>query len=297
MPLIDFRPVRDGRLGRHPIRYSQVRTFQNFKWGDMPGALLPTYRPAGPWAARGQPWYTDASRGPSRSAAKSHWDIPIRIGNRTVHFLASHPTPPVFDGDEDRNGSRNFDGSACGPITSRAGTPAHYIYDDNGKHGGLKAGETFVIAGDQNSDPLDGDSIRARSAAAQQSARQHEQTPESLGAEEAAALQGGANLTHRSDPRFDTADFADGAPGNLRQTTCCRAATCGSSTRRSSGRCRQTPLPPHRRLPVPGLGPPAGLGRRWSIRRRLTVRLIDDAGGRRSIRRPLVRHHPSAFCI
>ena len=30
------------------------------------------------------------------------------------------------------------------------------------------------------------------------------------------AFKGGANLTHRSDPRFDTADFADGAPGNLR---------------------------------------------------------------------------------
>ena len=29
-------------------------------------------------------------------------------------------------------------------------------------------------------------------------------------------LQGGANRTHRSDPRFDTADFADTAPGNLR---------------------------------------------------------------------------------
>ncbi|MET1019719.1 MAG: endonuclease/exonuclease/phosphatase family protein, partial [Microterricola sp.] len=29
-------------------------------------------------------------------------------------------------------------------------------------------------------------------------------------------LQGGANLTHLSDPRFDTADFADTAPGNLR---------------------------------------------------------------------------------
>jgi hypothetical protein len=41
-------------------------------------------------------------------------------------------------------------------------------------------------------------------------------TPESAGAVEAAALQGGANLTHRSDPRFDTADFADTAPGNLR---------------------------------------------------------------------------------
>lgn len=41
-------------------------------------------------------------------------------------------------------------------------------------------------------------------------------TPSSAGAVEAAAQQGGANLTHRSDPQFDTADFADGAPGNLR---------------------------------------------------------------------------------
>ena len=37
-----------------------------------------------------------------------------------------------------------------------------------------------------------------------------------MGAVEATALQGGANLTHRSDPRFDTADFSDIAPGNLR---------------------------------------------------------------------------------
>jgi 3-phytase len=28
-------------------------------------------------------------------------------------------------------------------------------------------------------------------------------------------LQGGANTTQKSDPRFDTADFADTAPGNL----------------------------------------------------------------------------------
>jgi len=28
--------------------------------------------------------------------------------------------------------------------------------------------------------------------------------------------QGGANLTHRGDPAFDTADFADSSPGNLR---------------------------------------------------------------------------------
>jgi len=29
-------------------------------------------------------------------------------------------------------------------------------------------------------------------------------------------LQGGINETHLSDPRFDTADFSDSAPGNLR---------------------------------------------------------------------------------
>ena len=33
------------------------------------------------------------------------------------------------------------------------------IYDDSGRHGRLKPGERFVIAGDQNSDPVDGDSV------------------------------------------------------------------------------------------------------------------------------------------
>ena len=29
-------------------------------------------------------------------------------------------------------------------------------------------------------------------------------------------LQGGANATHEGDPAYDTADFSDTAPGNLR---------------------------------------------------------------------------------
>ena len=41
-------------------------------------------------------------------------------------------------------------------------------------------------------------------------------TPGSEGAIEQSLLQGGANTTHLSDPAFDTADFFDGAPGNLR---------------------------------------------------------------------------------
>jgi hypothetical protein len=74
-----------------------------------------------------------------------------------------------------------------------------------------------VIAGDQNSDPLDGDSIPG----AIQQLLEHplvntKVTPSSEGAVQQAALQGGANLTHLSDPAFDTADFSDTAPGNLR---------------------------------------------------------------------------------
>lgn len=41
-------------------------------------------------------------------------------------------------------------------------------------------------------------------------------TPDSLGGPQQAELQGGANATQTGDPSFDTADFADSAPGNVR---------------------------------------------------------------------------------
>ena len=189
---------------RYPIDHDSVRTFQLFKWKDMPGNLIPT------------PFYSPDEVEILRLSSKSHWDVPIEIGGKTVHFLVSHPTPPVFDGPEDRNGRRNNDeirfwADYVSPGQSR------YIYDDSGTYGGLKPGELFVIAGDQNSDPLDGDSIPGSI----QQLTEHplvngKLTPASAGAVEAASLQGGANLNHRSDPRFDTADFSDNAPGNLR---------------------------------------------------------------------------------
>jgi endonuclease/exonuclease/phosphatase family metal-dependent hydrolase len=192
---------------RYPIDQPAVRTFQRFLWKDMPGNLLPT------------PWYSPEEVAIFRLSSKSHWDVPILIGGKRVHFLTAHPTPPVFDefaGDVDFNGRRNHDEIrlwADYVMPGRGG----YIYDDAGRRGGLKPGEPFVIAGDYNSDPLDGDSIPGSA----QLLLEHplvnaKVTPESAGAVEAAALQGGANLTHRSDPRFDTADFSDTAPGNLR---------------------------------------------------------------------------------
>jgi hypothetical protein len=197
---------------KYPINYDDVRTFQFFLWKDMPGARLPD----DPNTPEPADWYSPEELAVFRLSSKSHWDVPILIDGKTVHFLTSHPTPPVFDGPEDRNGTRNFDEIrfwADYIIPSRSA----YIYDDAGNMGGLESGAMFVIAGDQNSDPLDGDSIPGSI----QQLLEHplvntKVTPTSEGAVQQAALQGGANSTHLSDPAYDTADFADSTPGNLR---------------------------------------------------------------------------------
>jgi len=199
-------------LSKHPIDTGAVRTFQHFLWADMPGALLPD-DPATPAPAD---WYSPEELEVFRLSSKSHWDVPIDVGGTSVHFLVSHPTPPVFDGPEDRNGTRNFDEIRFWADYVTPGVGG-YIYDDDGGTGGLRPGAKFVIAGDQNSDPLDGDSIPGAIQQLLENSRVNTGvTPESEGAVEASALQGGANLAHLSDPRFDTADFSDTAPGNLR---------------------------------------------------------------------------------
>ena len=194
----------------YPIHTEDIRTFQLFLWKDMPGAILPID------PSTGVSWYDEDDLEIFRLSSKNHADIPIRIGDSVVHLLASHPTPPVFDGPEDRNGTRNSDeirfwADYIDPSRSA------YIYDDDGVYGGLAAGEMFVIAGDQNADPFDGSSL----AGAAQQLLDHplvntEETPNSKGAVEQSRLQGGTNTTQIGDPAFDTADFSDSAAGNLR---------------------------------------------------------------------------------
>jgi hypothetical protein len=220
-----FFPGQFGMVvySKYPILSDRVRTFRLFRWKDMPGALLPD----DPRTAAPADWYSPDELEIFRLSSKSHWDIPILVRGKVVHFLVSHPTPPVFDDPNqfqphipagvDFNGRRNHDEIRFWADYISGGWHGRYIYDDNGNRGGLKPGERFVIAGDQNSDPLDGDSIPG----AIQQLIEHplvntKVTPDSAGGPEAAALQGGANTTHRSDPRFDTADFSDTAPGNLR---------------------------------------------------------------------------------
>ncbi len=196
----------------YPIDFDNVRTFQNFLWEDMPGALLPV-------EPDGTPWYSDDELGVFRLSSKSHWDVPIEINNGTVHFLVSHPTPPVFDGPEDRNGTRNHDEIRFWADYIHPGRSG-YIYDDDGHTGGLPADALFVVAGDQNSDPFDGDSIPGSIQQLLDSPKVNTTvTPSSEGGPEQALLQGDNNLSHLSDPAYDTADFGEaifGGPGNIR---------------------------------------------------------------------------------
>jgi len=199
-------------LSKYRIDAAAVRTFRKFLWRDMPGALLPD-DPATPAP---NDWYTPQMLAVLPLSSKSHWDVPVIVNAKfTLHLLASHPTPPAFDGPEDRNGRRNHDEVRFWS-DYLAPTKAGYLRDDAGHAGGF-AGAAFVIMGDQNSDPVDGGSIHDAIDALIHDARVDGTfVPQSAGAVEASQLQGGANAAQRSDPRFDTADFNDRSAGNLR---------------------------------------------------------------------------------
>lgn len=138
-------------LSKFPIDHNKVRTFQHFKWKDMPNHL-PTKK------ADGSPWYSEAAWQQMPLSSKSHWDIPVNIDGEVLHVLASHPTPPVFDGAEDRNGHRNHDEVRF--WVDYIGDAAEYIYDDQGARGGLDPAARFVVLGDLNSSPVEGDAFR-----------------------------------------------------------------------------------------------------------------------------------------
>lgn len=118
--------VREGLT----IDDEHARTFRSFLWKDMPGALLP------PMPDGDGSWYTEEELAVLPLSSKSHWDIPVVLENgATVHILASHPTPPVFDGPEDRNGRRNHDEIRFWADYITPGK-SDYIYDDEGRQGG-----------------------------------------------------------------------------------------------------------------------------------------------------------------
>jgi len=185
-------------LSRFPIQ--GARTFQNFLWSDMPESMLP------------RDYYEDASDA-LRLSSKNHVDLSVDVNGRTLHVLASHPTPPAFDGPEDRNGKRNHDEIRLWLDYINNAT---YLIDDNGAAGGLSPDDAFVIVGDLNADPNDGDAERGALLSLLAHERVQDTQPKSQGAVEKAASDGRANQNHTGDPALDTADFSDAQVGNLR---------------------------------------------------------------------------------
>ncbi|MDP9801270.1 hypothetical protein J2S49_001346 [Arcanobacterium wilhelmae] len=191
---------------KYPIKMDQVRTFQKFLWKDMPGNLMPMN-------PDGTPFYSPDETAAFPLSSKTHADIPVDVNGTTVHVLADHPTPPI-DGPEKRNSHRNFDEIRLW-ADYISGT-ADYLYDDAGKKGSLPKDANFVIVGDHNSDPIDGGSWPGAIAQLLENPRVVDTLPTSEGGPAAAKLQGQANDTHKSDPKYDTADFSDKSVGNLR---------------------------------------------------------------------------------
>lgn len=130
-------------LSKYPVVHDQVHSLQTFKWKDMPGAQ----KPVDP--ATDTPWYNEEEWAEFRLSSKSHWDIPVKVNGRIVHVLAMHPTPPNFDGDEDRNGKRNHDEIRL-MADYLSPDKGEYITDDEGKQSGLPENTHFVLAGDFN---------------------------------------------------------------------------------------------------------------------------------------------------
>ncbi len=137
-------------LSKYPIVKEEIRTFQYFLWKDMPQPLLPFHEDA-------TPFFSQEVLDIFRLSSKNHVDIPIQINNKIIHVIAAHPTPPIFDGAEYLNRKRNHDEIRL-IADYIADENNDYLYDDKGKKGGIDKNSSFIVFGDLNADPNDGNS-------------------------------------------------------------------------------------------------------------------------------------------
>ncbi|QHQ37447.1 endonuclease/exonuclease/phosphatase family protein [Algicella marina] len=191
-------------LSRFPVETAASATFRTMLWQDLPGALMPE-RPDG------APFPSADVHASARLSSKSHWDVAVVTPGGPLRLLASHPTPPVFDGPEDFNGRRNHDEIQFWSLYLNGAL----LPSDTGVR--TFAGPPFVILGDLNADPMDGDGRREALQALLARTDVNDPVPRSLGAVAASKNQGGVNANHSGDPALDTADWNDErGPGNLR---------------------------------------------------------------------------------
>ncbi|MCV3274287.1 endonuclease/exonuclease/phosphatase family protein [Roseobacter sinensis] len=171
-------------LSRYPIDVGAVKDFTDLLWRDLPGALLPE-------TADG-PFPSAEAQAAQRLSTTNHWVVPIEVpALGTVDILAFQGSPPVFDGPEDRNGKRNHDETVFWQ---------HYLAG----HFGEADTHSFVLLGDINQDRRDGEGIKSAISALLDDPRLQDPLPRSAGSE------------HATGDPFDTVDWTDPVPGNLR---------------------------------------------------------------------------------
>ena len=163
-------------LSRHAILREQAQDFSAFLWEDLPGALLPE--------ENGAPFPSAEARAAQRLSTTGHWVVPIALPEGPLSLMTFHASPPVFDGPEDRNGRRNHDEIVLWQriMDGMIGTPPE---------------PPFVIAGDANLDPVDGQGRKGAIQALLDDPRLTATAPE-----------GHAGT--------DTVDWRDPVPGDLR---------------------------------------------------------------------------------
>jgi hypothetical protein len=119
-------------LSRLPIDTAHIRDFSAVLWQDLPQTLAPTGTPA-----------------TQRLSTSGHYEVPVILPDgRRLRLLAYYATPPVFDGPEDRNGRRNHDETAfwLRLLTGQLPMPPPE--------------PPFVLLGQSNLDPIDGEGLR-----------------------------------------------------------------------------------------------------------------------------------------
>ncbi len=184
-------------LSRLPISETDVQDFSALRWVDFPQAMLPQIG--------GKPFPSPDAQSAQRLSTTGHWVVPVITETGPINLMGFHATPPVFDGDEDRNGKRNHDEVRFWSVYLDG---ALEVKPDDAP---------FVILGDANLDPFDGDGRGQAMRDLLTHPRVQDVAPASRGAAMAARAQGGVNASHKGDPALDTADWDDetGA-GNMR---------------------------------------------------------------------------------
>ena len=176
-------------LSRFAIDETGVRDFSGLLWKEAPGALLPEQD--------GKPFPTPEVQAVQRLSSVAHWVVPVKIAkDRRLDLLTFHATPPVFDGPEDRNGRRNHDEIAFW---------GHYL---NGAFGPTPNAD-FVVIGDANLDPVDGEGRKQAILDLLNDPRLQDPKPKRPGRVE-------NTPGHKGDPLLDTVDWPLPDPGPMR---------------------------------------------------------------------------------